>query len=420
MKRWFWCGAVLAVAGLFVGTSQYLRSAPFDWPQWQGPDRTNMSKETGLLKTWPKDGPPLVWKAKDLGGGFSTPTVANGKIYGMSYKGQDEVVWCINEKDGSPVWTKRIAAARKLGHGEGSRSSPTVDGDVIYVLGTSGDLVCMKVADGSEVWHKNLVADFKGGVPGWGYCESVLIDGDRLICTPGSKDATLVCLNKKTAEVIWKGPVPEGDGAAYSSVIIGTFDGKKQYIQFLGRGVVGLSEDGKFLWRYNKPANTTANCSTPIYHDGMVFAASDYGTGGGMAKLTKNGDGGIKAEEAYFTKQMKNHHGGMILLDGYVYGSNEGLLTCLDFKTGEVKWEARQPGKGSLTFAEGRIYYRNEGGKGMMYLVEATPEKYVELGKFDQPDRSHSNAWAHPVIANGKLFILDQDVLLCYDIKEKK
>jgi outer membrane protein assembly factor BamB len=390
-----------------------------DWPQWQGPDRTAISKETGLLKSWPKDGPPLAWQVKGLGGGYTTPSVAQGKIFGMSYKGNDETVWALNEKDGKEIWSVKIADKGKAGYNEGSRCTPTVDGDRVYVLGISGDVLCLDAASGKTLWQKNLKKDYKGQMmSGWGYSESPLIDGDKLIVTPGGKDSTLVALNKKDGALIWKSQVPQGDGAAYSSVIAADVQGVRQYIQFIGRGVVGVAAaDGKFLWRYDKPHNGTANISTPIYHDGHVFAASGYGTGGGLAKLTRQSTGDFKADEVYFTKQMQNHHGGMVLLDGHVYGNNQGQLACIEFLTGNVKWNERKPGKGSIAYADGHLYYRNEGGP--IVLVEANPKEYVEKGRFNQPERSGKNAWPHPVIANGKLYILDQDVLLCYDIKQK-
>jgi outer membrane protein assembly factor BamB len=257
-------------------------------------------------------------------------------------------------------------------------------------------------------------------VGGWQYSESPLIDGDKLIITPGGKDAALAALNKKTGETIWKAKVPGNDHADYSSAIVAEIGGQRQYIQFMGGGVVGVAaDDGKFLWRYDHPHNGTANCSTPLYHDGYVFAASGYGTGGGLAKINVAG-GTFSAEEVYFTKNMVNHHGGMVLVDGYLYGSNEGRLTCLDFKTGKLMWDDAKCGKGSIAYADGRLYYRNEGGKGAVNLVEANPKKFVEHGRFEQPDRSGRNSWPHPVIANGKLYLRDQDVLLCYDVKEKK
>jgi outer membrane protein assembly factor BamB len=393
------------------------KSNAFDWPQWQGPDRTAISRETNLLQDWEKGGPPLAWQAKELGGGFSTPSIAAGRVFGMGYKGDDEIVWALDEKNGKELWTTPIAKQNKnVGYNEGSRCTPTVDGELIYVLGLSSDLVCLEAASGKEVWRKNLKKDFKGNVGGWGYSESPLIDGEKVLCTPGGKEATLLALNKKNGELIWKGVVPEGDHAHYSSIAAATVDGKRQYVQFLSGGVVGLSEDGKFLWRYNKPHNGTANCSTPICADDMVFAASAYGTGGGLAKLKRDGEKWA-ADEVYFTKNMKNHHGGMVLIDGYLYGSDEGKLTCLGFKDGTVSWAEGKAGKGSIAAADGRLYYRNEGGP--IILAELNPDKYVEHGRFEPPQKTGKPAWPHPVIANGKLYIRDQDMLFCYDVKKK-
>jgi outer membrane protein assembly factor BamB len=416
LRRLFWCLAPLALASLVPAAAPLPKPGAFDWPQWQGPERNAISRETGLLQDWPdKQGPPLAWKITGLGEGFSTTSVAGGRIFGQSLRGNDEVVWALDEKDGKGLWAAVIGPRTNVDH-PGARGTPTVDGNRVYALSIGGDLVCLDVEKGQTVWAKNLIKDFKGQRGGWGYSESPLIDGDRLIVTPGGKMATLVCLNKKTGDVIWKGVVPKGDGAHYSSVIAVTFNGKRQYIQFLAGGVVGLSGDGEFLWRYDHPHNGTANCSTPIYADGHVFAASGYGTGGGLVKLIADGEK-VRAEEVYFTRQMKNHHGGMVLVDGYLYGSDEGHLTCLDFKTGEVMWAEGKAGKGSIACADGRLYYRNE-GKGEIILVEVNPKKYVEHGRFNQPQRSGQPAWPHPIIANGKLYIRDQDVLFCYDVKK--
>jgi len=395
---------------------------PFDWPQWQGPDRKAISRETGLLKKWPKDGPKLVWKADKLGGGYSAPAVSAGRIFGMSFRGQDEVVWALNEATGNELWATRIAEAKRAPGQqgpEGSRGTPTVDGDVLYALGENGDLVCLETASGKERWHKNLISDFGGTIPRWGYSESPLVDGDKVIVTPGGSDATLVALNKQTGETIWKDQVPEGGGAHYSSVIAADVDGQREYIQFLAKGVVGVSaKDGKMLWHFEQPANPVSNISTPIYSDHYVFAASAYYVGGALAKINS----GSKAEVVYATKKMKNHHGGIVLLDGYLYGANGGngetpALVCLDFKTGKVMWEERKAGKGSLAYADGCLYYRDENGP--MLLIEANPRQYVELSRFSQPERSKAKAWSHPVIANGKLHLRDQNILLCYDVKRK-
>ena len=295
-------------------------------------------------------------------------------------------------------------------------------------MGLGGDLACLQVRDGKIAWQRSLTQDFGGSVPRWSYRESPLVDGDRVICTPGGKDATLVALDKLTGKTIWKSQVPGNPGAAYASTIAIDFDGQPEYVQLTQNTLVGVAaSDGKFLWRYDRPANRMGiNCSTPIYHHGQVFAASAYGAGGGLVKLSKDGNSGVKVDEVYFTKKMQNHHGGMILLDGCLYGANGGngggFLVCLDFPTGKVLWDERDKGrsgvpKGSVALADGRLYYRTENGT--MLLIEPSPKQYIERGRFQQPDRSNSPAWAHPVLANGKLYLRDQDVLLCYDVKAK-
>ncbi|MBN2474649.1 MAG: PQQ-binding-like beta-propeller repeat protein [Pirellulales bacterium] len=638
----------------------------FDWPQWQGPDRNAISKERGLLEEWTEDGPPLAWRIEDLGGGYSAPSIAAGRIYGMSNRGDDEVVWALSETDGKELWATRLGPACREGGPQGNEGpgcTPTVDGDRLYLLGAGGELACLKVQDGEIVWRRSLVEDFGGRMPRWRYNESPLVDGEKVVCTPGGEDTTLVALDKLTGETIWqsqmpasadgdsagrgagpddrgavrstpgarvgaggRGSVPSGrgeagapgerdggsatavtgtkdpglfasehwgmrafsceipngkylarlyfaenyegitgpgqrvfsfnvqgrefkdfdiwvkaggfrrayietvpvevtngefrvvftaqtenpainaievvpqakdatdgaspattirvkaglstpftdssdqvwqpdrgfeggmtnqfsgrlsgrpggfdqrggrfggrpggfgrggggSGAGYSSAIAIDFDGQRQYVQFTARALVGVAaSDGEFLWRYERPANRMAiNCSTPLYHDGLVFAASAYGAGGGAVKLSKDAGGAVKAEEVYSTMRMQNHHGGMIVVDGCLYGANGGneggFLACLDFQTGEVLWRDRQAPKGSLALADGRLYCRTEGGT--MLLIEPNREQYVERGRFDQPDRSRSPAWTHPVIANGKLYVRDQGVLFCYDVKAK-
>ena len=644
-----------------------------DWPQWQGPNRDGKSADTGLLKEWPKDGPPLAWRVDKLGGGDSAPAIAAGRIFVMSNRGDDEVVWALSEKDGSEIWVTPLGPAfqqRPSQGREGPACTPTVDGERLYVEGLDGDVACLQVKDGKIIWQRSLTDDFGGSVPRWSYRESPLVDGDKVIFTPGGEDATLVALDKLTGKTIWKGKMPEaaasdaasrpaggpggrpggsggasggadrgrsrpgggrpggppgapggpdrgrgrpggqsggsataitgtrdpglftsehfsmstfsckipngkyvaklyfaetyegitapgqrvfsfsvqgrefkdfdawvkaggfrrayietvpvevtngefrivftpkvenpaikaieivpqagaasssatirinagasepftdssgqvwqpdtgfeggmtsqmsggsrrygggrggfgggrggfggsrGAGAAYASPIAIDFDGQRQYVQLISNALAGFAaSDGKFLWRYDKPANRMGiNCSTAIYHDGHVFAASAYGAGGGLVKLSKDADAGVKAEEVYATTDMENHHGGMILLDGYLYGANGGnsggALTCLDFKTGKVMWDQREnagrSAKGSVALADGRLYYRMENGT--MLLIEPSPKQYIEHGRFEQPDRSRPPAWAHPVIANGKLYVRDQDILFCYDVKAK-
>ncbi len=566
----------------------------------------------------------------------------------MSNRGDEEVVWALSESDGKELWVRPLGPAfEQQFHQskEGPGCTPTVDGDHLYVLGMSGALACLRVADGEIVWQRNLKDDFGGVAPMWNFRESPLVDGDKLICTPGAEDATLVALDKMTGEIVWKSKPPEassapaqaegdrevprgpdrpraggqpgggperGDagaattvsgtkdprlfasehwgmtafshkvpngkyvaklyfaetfdgitkegqrvfsfnvegkeikdfdvwekagglrqayietvpvevtdgefrieftaqvenpaikaielipeaasdavptirinagatepftdsngqvwqpdtgfeggsqnsgfggfagggprgrfggggrpggfggfsqtGAAYSSPIAIDFGGKRQYVQLTAKALIGVNAaDGTVLWEYPKPANRMGiNCTTPLYHDGIVFASSAYGAGGGAAKLSATPDGGIEATELYFTNRMQNHHGGIILLDSCLYGANGGNgggnLICIDFETGEVLWDERRGKqripKGAITFADGRLYYRTE--EGTMLLIEPSREKYIERGRFEQPDRTDVPAWAHPVIANGKLYVRDQDVLFCYDVKAKQ
>jgi outer membrane protein assembly factor BamB len=416
--------ATLLTLSPAVTAQDAFQPQPFDWPQWQGPERTNRSKETGLLQSWPKDGPRQLWLVKGLGGGYSALAVAAGRLLGLSYQDDDEVVWARRADNGQPLWTRKIAAAnREVDYDEGSRSTPTVDGDRLYALGVSGDLVCLRANDGAEVWRKNLIKDFGGILPyyreKYGYTESPLVDGDKVLVTPGGTKNTVVALDKKTGQPLWTAAVPEprlkgSSRAAYTSLVRGQTDGLVHYTQFLQGGLVGVADGGKLLWRWDKPSNDIANCTTPIIEKNLVFASSGYGKGCGLARLSRDKDG-LRLEEAYFNKAMKNVHGGIVLVDGHVYGNSDpGQLVCLELKSGKVKWQERAPGKGSILYADGHLYYRDE--QGPMFLVQATPEKYVEKGHFMPPERSDVRAWTHPVVANGKLYLRDQDVLICYDI----
>ena len=602
-----------------------------DWPQWQGQDRNAVSREKGLLPEWPAAGPPLAWRINGLGGGDSAPAVAGGRLFGMSNRDGKEIVWALSETDGQEVWATPLGDAVQQGvpqSKEGPACTPTIDGNRAYVLGMGGRVVCLRVEGGEILWQRSLTQDFGGILPMWSYRESPLVDGDKLICTPGGPEALVVALNKETGETIWKSRLPDGaggpvadrrnrtetstrrdqanaspgnagasaptiagtkeqglfqsehwgmtafsqkvpngkylvklyfaetyqgitgagqrvftfnvqgkefkdfdiwekaegfrrayiesvpvevtkgelritftrqadnpaikaieiipraenaneartirikagqttpfkdsrgqewladqgfeggqlspgtfnfgggrpsgrfggfggprSGAAYASVIAIDFEGQRQYVQFTAGALVGLAAtDGKLLWRYNRAANGMGiNCSTPIFQDGLIFAASAYGSGGGAVKLSRDASGGINASEVYFSTSMQNHHGGMIVVDGCLYGANGGneggFLVCLDFQTGKVLWRDRKAPKGSLAMADGRLYLRSE--QGIMVLIEPSRNGLVERGRFEQPERSIAPAWAHPVIANGKLYVRDQDLLLCYDVKMK-
>ena len=390
-----------------------------DWPQWRGPNRDDVSAETGLLNQWPPGGPPLAWKTTALGSGFSSVAVANGRIYTMGDLPDACHVFALEEKTGKQLWKAPLGLP--VGHNKypGPRATPTIDGDALYTLTQHGDLVCLETATGKERWHKNLEKDFGGRMmSGWRYSESVLVDGGQVVCTPGGSGGTVLALNKKTGDVIWRSK-EFTDPAAYSSLVPVEIGGVRQYLQFTGASVAGVAaKDGKLLWRADRPGKT-AVIPTPIYHDQQVFVTSGYGIGCNLFKVSAAG-GKFSVAEVYANQDMKNHHGGVIRLGDHVYGVNDPRsLTCMEFKTGKVLWTDPSVGKGAVAYADGHLYVRSESGKGSVALVEATPKGYAEKGRFDQPDRSDRQSWPHPVIANGRLYLRDQDVLLCYDVKAK-
>jgi outer membrane protein assembly factor BamB len=407
-----------------------------DWPQWRGPNRDGHSKDTGLLKEWPESGPPLRWKRTDIGPGYSSPTVAGGRVYiqttamGEGFAG-DEFALALDEKTGKDVWKTPIGKVGKNEgmHYEGSRSSITVDGDRLYCLSSAGELTCLGT-DGKAKWSKNLPGEFGAKLSKWAYSESVLVDGDRVICTPGGPGAGLVALNKTSGELIWKAEIPGNDLADYASVIKLEADGTKQYVQFMRKGVVGVdASSGKFLWRYDGSAGggkSPANMFTPIVQGNKVFTGS--GTGGGLVELKVSGDK-VTATEVYLNAAVGAGIGGAVLVDGHLYGTRQGLF-CAEFATGTVKWKETAVGNASVCYADGRIYARDH-TTGLVVLVEPSPQEYREKGKFkmerpkdERPKAERSvsfgQAWPHPVVANGGLYLRDWNVLACYDVRDPK
>lgn len=416
--------------GLFFAAliPSFALAAEPSWPQWRGPDRTGISQDTGLLKKW--DGaPPLVWKAEGLGEGFSSISIANGRIYTMGDRNEKMWVIALSARDGKILWATPIGEVWAPGGYSGPRCTPAIDGDRVYALGSHGDLVCLDARTGKRRWAKNLMKDFGGKMMSvWGYSESPLVDGDWVVCTPGAADAGLVALNKFTGKEIWRTKLPNlgeagKDGAGYSSIVISHAAGIKQYVQLMGRGLVGVAaDDGRFLWNYNRIANGTANIPTPIIKDDYVFASTGYGTGAALLKLLPDGDG-VKAEEVYFleAKDLQNHHGGMILIGDYLYGGhghNKGFPVCVELLTGKHQWKTeRGPGADSaaVAYADGNLYFRYQNG--VVALIKASPEKYELLGKFTIPDVERPS-WPHPVIVGGKLYLREQNALYCYDVTE--
>jgi outer membrane protein assembly factor BamB len=395
----------------------FLESLPAaDWPQWRGPNRDDLSTETGLLKQWPAGGPPLAWKTTGLGAGYSGVAVAKGKIFTMGDLGGESRLLALNEQNGQPTWATKLGRPGEYGGFVGPRGTPTVDGNLVFALNQHGDLVCIEAGSGQEVWRKSLKTELGGGTPGWGYAESPLVDGDRVVCTPGGGRGALAALNKKTGEVLWRSTAFT-DGAHYSSLITAEIFGQRQYIQLTAESVAGVAAaDGTLLWRAPRKGRT-AVIPTPIYHAEQVYVTSGYGVGCNLFKLS-NAGGAMRAEQVYANKTMDNHHGGVILLGEQLYGHADSKgWVCQALQSGEALWTRGGVGKGAIAYADGCFYLRAEGGKGTVALIEASPAGYTEKGRFDQPDRSSKNSWPHPVIANGKLYLRDQDVLLCYDVK---
>ena len=384
-----------------------------EWPQYRGSNRDNISTDKGLLESWPADGPKLAWKQTGLGLGYSSVAIANGKLFTMGNRGNDEMLLAFNVSTGEPLWSTKTGRAYHDGTGDGPRGTPTIDKDHVYALGANGDLVCADTEKGDVVWQKNILQEFGGNNITWGISESVLIDDDKLICSPGGKQGTIVALNKMTGRPIWQSKVQGTPQAAYSSLIAVDFGGVKQYVNFVHTGVVSVSaKDGAPLWGFRESANGTANCSTPLYSNGSVYTSSGYGEGAASFKLAPGG----KASLAYSNKGLDNHHGGMVLLDGHVYGFGEQALKCIDLKTGKEKWKDRSVGKGSVTYADGHLYLRSE--RGPVALAVASPDGYDEKGKFEPPTPSGKPSWSHPVVCGGKLFLRDMDTLLVYDVKK--
>ncbi len=385
-----------------------------DWNQYRGPNRDNLSAETGLLDRWPEGGPERVLTVTGLGEGYSSVSLVGNLIYTMGNIGDSEQILAFDRTTGKQVWTTRSGKAYLDGTGNGPRGTPTIIDGRIYTLGGNGDLVCCDAMTGSVVWQKNILQEFGGSNIVWGISESVLIDDGKVICSPGGSAGSVVALDAKSGKTIWVSKVPEAPQASYASPIPMTVGKVKQYVVFTAKGLAGIrASDGEPMWGENASSNGTANCATPLIIGNHVFSSSDYGTGAEYVQLRAQGDA-IVSKKLYHTNEMKNHHGGMVFLDGHVYGSSGDLLSCVDVKTGKHTWRERSM-KGSIVYADGKLIFRNENGE--VVLLAADPKKYSELGKFNQPDRSDRPAWAHPVIAGGHLYLRDQDKLLVYAIR---
>jgi outer membrane protein assembly factor BamB len=382
-----------------------------DWPQWRGPNRDGKSAETGLLASWPASGPRLVWKAQGLGEGYSSFAVVGSRLYTQGQQGEQQFVLALDVNTGKQLWKTPSGRSFREERGNGPRGTPTIDGTRLYALAADGMLLCLEIGTGKRIWGYRIGEKFGGSVPEWGYTESPLIEGDRIIVTPGGRGASVVALNKATGDLLWKS---QDDAAAYSSAVPFAAGGTRGLAILTASAAIGLDmKNGALLWRYPKVANRVANIATPIVYDGYVFVSTDYGTGCALLKLTPAG-GSVKATEVYFNKDMRNHYTTSVLVGEHVYGFSSAILTAMNFMTGKVAWRDRSVGKGNCIYADERLYCLGEAGA--VGLIDPTPAGYKEVSRFEIP-RGSNPTWTPPVIADGKLYLREQDNLYCYNVK---
>jgi outer membrane protein assembly factor BamB len=413
---------IVLLAG-WVGFS-ICNSTADDWPQFRGPHRDGISKETGLLKKWPEGGPKLVWQSKDVAEGWGAPAVSGDAIYLLGSHGvEEESVSAYKTSDGSRIWSTKIGGVGKPNQQPkypGARSTPTIDYGVAYALGSDGDLAAVDAAKGEIKWHKNLRTDFGGDSGVWAYAESPLVDGDAVVVSPGKATATVVALNKNTGAEIWRCAIPEGDQAAYGSTIVVDFGGIKEYVAVLQNGMVGIdAHSGKLLWRYARAGKgSPAYIPTPVAKDGIIYTAGAR-TGAGAVQLKVVEGDKVSAEELYFDTKLPAAIGGSVVVGDTLYGTGAGGLQAVDFATGKVKWQDKSVGAASLLFADGNLILHSE--EGQVALVQASPDGYHQNGQFkpkDAPERTNgAKTWAYPALANGQLYLHEGNSLWRYDLK---
>jgi outer membrane protein assembly factor BamB len=389
-----------------------------DWPQWLGPDRDGLTQETGLLPTWPDGGPPLAWRIDTVGLGYSGPAVVGGRLYIMGTRDDAELLFCLDAATGDEIWSAELGEVYENDWGDGPRGTPTVDNDRVYCLAAKGALVCFDASSGDEIWRVTMQS-LGGKIPTWGYAESPLIDDDKILVTPGGSEGAVAMLDKMDGRLLWQANEVE-DGAHYSSIMVAMPHGKKQYVQLLEKRLIGLdAENGALLWEVAWPGRV-AVIPTPIIRDNEIYVTTGYGVGCMLVKIAHD----QTASVVYDNKTMKNHHGGVVLLGDDLYGHSDGVgWVCQEFATGERIWRERSElGKGAIAYAEGRFYCLSE-DEGEVVLIDASTEGWNEQGRFTlEPQTEQRKAkgkiWTHPVIANGKLYLRDQELLFSFDIND--
>jgi outer membrane protein assembly factor BamB len=414
MAKWFGLCRLVCVCLILLAAEMAQAEGP--WPQWRGPNRDDICTETGLLQDFPDGGPPRLWIFQDCGAGYAGPAIVGDKVYILAGREGKDFLLCLDSNTGKELWATELGTMFENDWGNGPRSTPTIEGDFIYAMASSGNLVCLKAADGEVVWTKAM-QDLGGKIPVWGYSESPLVLEDKVICTPGDQQGAIAALDKKTGDLLWQ-TKDLADVAHYSSIMPMEHDGKTILVQLLMSQLVGVdSADGKVLWTVPFPGNV-AVIPTPIVSEDKVYATAGYGAGCVMVKLD-----GDEAEVVYENKNMTNHHGGVILLDGHVYGYSDGKgWVCQNLESGDMTWREREAlGKGAIGYADGRFYCLEE-DTGEVVLIAASDKGWEEHGRFTLEPQSKirkekGKIWTHPVIADGKLYLRDQDLVYCFDVK---
>ncbi|HON92524.1 MAG: PQQ-like beta-propeller repeat protein [Phycisphaerae bacterium] len=387
-----------------------------DCPRFRGPAGDGQFFETGLLKQWPQDGPKLVWTVQGLGKGYSSATVAGGTIYVTGMDDQKQGVLFAFNLDGSPKWkTPYGPELEKQGAAvAGTRATPTVDGDRVYLLTGFAKLVAFDAAKGQVLKTVDLVERFKPKQAQFGFADSVLVDGNRLICSPGGPDASVVALDKNSGQTLWQ-TKGLSQTTGYCSARIVEWGGRRLVLTMLGAGVVAVdAETGEVVWQHDYPHRASVQPNPPLYADGMVFVSSGMGAGSAMLSLAETNP---TAVTIWAEKALDCQMQGTVLIDGCIYGTaqsaNKGLV-CLDWKTGKVLWNAPEVKQGTVTSADGMLYVY--GVDGTMRLVKPSRTAYEPVGQFTVSAGTDEH-WAHPTIANGRLYIRHGDALVVYDLK---
>ena len=410
----------LWICFFFCVSAFSLSAQEYSWPGFHGPDRTNKSAETGLLKAWPAEGPVLNWSVSGLGNGYSSVSVSNGFIFTAGSDDELAYVYCFDlsgnlvwKKPNGKAWSTTASHARTY---TGARSTPTFDNGILYHLGESGRLAAFDAFTGKEIWYKDLPVEFQAAPTDYGYSESVLTDGENLYVSPFGKKGFMVCLEKSTGDLVWANTEVSGI-EGYSSPVMMEYGGIRQVIGSNGYFYYGVDAGtGRLLWKIDFVNQRELNNTDAIVHENYVFVSSGYGKGSKLTELEYT-EKGIVPKTVWESELMDNHHGGVILHEGYLYGagSNSRGWFCLDFLTGKQMWKTS--GKGSLTFADGMLYLLDE--RGTMKLVSAQPDAYRQTGEFNVPEGGKSMYWAHPVVCNGVLYVRHADQLFVYKVKEE-